>query len=235
MVDLKWSTEDTGKILANKIISYFTTTYPQDKEIQNLKKWYPHSQAQVFDLVFNGKLRWGTQHLDPFRPIHILSAGRPRWAAQLCKMAANDAYKKNNDKISIGHIDFIMFDYGKFRLSDLYKEHGHQCSQLKHIIESFRNGNKKYKTSELLNFIATHIMKTVPNEIIIENVVIKSPLDIAHFLYRTGFITLNDTTFNNGVSFIRFEDIPDLLIPSNVNEDDIWVIHPSYRKVLNLR
>lgn len=235
MVDLKWSTEDTGKILANKIISYFATAYPQDKEIQKLKKWYPHSQAQVFDLVFNGKLPWGTRYLDPFRPIHILSAGRPRWAAQLCKMAANDAYKKNNDKISIGHIDFIMFDYGKFRLSDLYKEHGHQCNQLKHIIESFRNGKKKYNTSDLLNFIETHIMVTAPDEIIIENVAIKSPLDIAHFLYRTGFITLNDTTFDNGVSFIRFEDIPDLLIPSNVNENDIWVIHPSYRKVLHLR
>lgn len=234
MVDLKWSTEDTGKILANKIISYFVKNYPQDETIQKIEKWYPHTQAKVFDLVFSGKLRWGARYLDPFRPIHILSAGRPRWAAQLCKMAANDAYKKNNDKISIGHIDFVMFDYGKFRLSDLYKEHGHQCMQLKHIIESFRSGRKKYRTDELLDFIEKHIIDSSSNVIAIEGVSVESPLDIAHFLYRIGFITLNDTTFDNGVSFIRFEDIPDLLIPANVNRNDIWVVHPSYRKVLHL-
>lgn len=235
MVDLKWSTGDTGKILANKIISYFATTYPRDTSIQNIQNRYPHSQNEVFNLVFSGRLRWGTHYLDPFRPIHILSAGRPRWAAQLCKMAANDAYKKNNDKISIGHINFIMFDYGKFRLSDLYKEHGHQCAQLKHIVESFRNDKKKYRTGELLDFIESRIVKPFTGNIIIEDSIITDPLDIARFLYRIGFITLNDTTFDNGVSFIRFEDIPDLLIPSNINISDIWAVHPAYREVLHLK
>ena len=61
-----------------------------------------------------------------------------------------------------------------------------------------------------------------------------SALDIAHFLYRIGFITLDDDSFDNGKSFIRFEDIPDLLIPSNYNPNDIWAIHPSYRTILHL-
>lgn len=234
MIDLKWSTEDTGRILSNKILTYFASHYPQDENIQRVKQWYPGSQSQVFDFVFKGKFPWGTQALDPYRPIHILSAGRPRWAAQLCKMAANDAYKKNNSKISMSHINYVMFDYGKYRLSDLYKEHNHQCDQLKNIIESFRNGRKAYKTSELIDFLDEKFLKPVDNPIFIENVKVNSALDIAHFLYRIGFITLDDDSFDNGKSFIRFEDIPDLLIPSNYNPNDIWAIHPSYRTILHL-
>lgn len=234
MVDLKWSTEDTGKILSNKILTYFVDRYPEKQNIQNIKKWYPASQQQVFNLVFKETLRWGDRSLAPHRPIHILSAGRPRWAAQLCKMAAGDACSKNNDKIAIGHINDVMFNYGKYRLSDLYKEHNHQCPQLKHIIESFRNGQKSYKTVDLLNYIETNIIKNTTDQIYIENIIVRSPLDIAHFLYRIGFITLSDNSFKNGESFIRFEDIPDLLIPSNLNPDDTWVIHPSYRTILHL-
>lgn len=234
MVDLKWSTEDTGEILANKILTYFVDHYPEDRDVQKIKKWYPASRPQVFNLIFKDKLKWGKGALDPHRPIHILSAGRPRWAAQLCKMAANDAYRKNNDKIAIGHINDVMFDYGKYRLSDLYKEHNHQCGQLKHIIESFRNGKKSYTSDELMDYINAKILENVANPISIENIAADNPLDIAHFLYRIGFITLDDKSFDNGDSFIRFEDVPDLLIPSNYNPKDIWAIHPSYRSILHL-
>lgn len=234
MVDLKWSTEDTGKILSNKILSYYLSTNPQNENYLNLKKLYPYTQSKVFDLVFNGKFPWGKQSLDPFRPIHILSAGRPRWAAQLCKMAAGEAYAKNNDRISIGHINAVMFNYGKFRLSDLYKEHMHQCKQLKIIIESFRNGKKEYTSAELLQYINDRVINALTDPIEIENIAVQDPIEIAHFLYRIGFITLDDPSFENGESYIRFEDIPDLLIPANYNAEDIWAIHPSYRAVLHL-
>lgn len=235
MIDLKWSTEDTGRILANKILTYYETINPKDEKICKIRRWYPASQAQVFNLVFNGKLPWGTQHLDPYRPIHILSAGRPRWAAQLCKMAAADAYKKNSDIISIGHINAIMFAYGKYRLSDLYKEHSHQCPQLKHVIESFRNGQKAYRSDDLLSYIEKKVISNTNDPISIEDVTATTPLDITHFLYRIGFITLDDNSFDNGESFIRFEDVPDLLIPSNYNSNDLWAIHPSYRAILHLK
>ena len=127
-----------------------------------------------------------------------------------------------------------MFDYGKYRLSDLYKEHNHQCNELTHIIESFRNSSKAYTSDELLDFIQTKIISGADKPIVIENVPIKAPLDIAHFLYRIGFITLDDNSLNKGHSFIRFEDVPDLLIPSNYNPSDKWVVHPSYRTILHL-
>lgn len=234
MVDLKWSTEDTGRILSNKILTYYLSSDPKNEEYLKLQKLYPHSQSKVFDLVFKGQFPWGKQSLTPYRPIHILSAGRPRWAAQLCKMAAMDAYRKNNDRISIGHVDAVMFEYGKFRLSDLYKEHNHQCSQLKTVIESFRNGKTTYTSLDLVEFIKKKLLSAQSDSITIEDALVKEPIEIAHFLYRIGFITLDDPSFHNGESYIRFEDIPDLLIPSNYNPTDIWAIHPSYRAILHL-
>ena len=85
-----------------------------------------------------------------------------------------------------------------------------------------------------MDYINAKILENVANPISIENIAADNPLDIAHFLYRIGFITLDDKSFDNGDSFIRFEDVPDLLIPSNYNPKDIWAIHPSYRSILHL-
>lgn len=57
-------------------------------------------------------LRWGNHSVMPYRSIHILGAGRPRWAAQLCKFAALDAHNKQKDRISTGNINFAMTEYG---------------------------------------------------------------------------------------------------------------------------
>ena len=127
-----------------------------------------------------------------------------------------------------------MFKYGSFRLTDLYKEHGHQCADLKKIIESFRNGKTVYTSDQLLAFIRDNILSRF-KDIVIENKTTVNALDIAHFLYRIGFITLDDDSFENGSSYIRFEDIPDLLIEANYDPEDLWAVHPSYRTVLHLK
>src|SRR5690606_24609093 len=139
-----WSTTETGKILENKIISYFRRTYTEESKYNKLQTG--KDSREIFRLVFNEPFTWGRRKVVAFRPIHILSGGRPRWAAQLCKLAAKDAYKKNNSIISINHVSSVLVDYGKARLSDLYKEHNHQCNSLREIIETFSGGKTLYST-----------------------------------------------------------------------------------------
>ena len=64
MLDLRWSTEETGRILANKITSFYDRTYGS----------IPKSRS-IFGLVFKEPFRWGPRSLEAFRPIHILSGG----------------------------------------------------------------------------------------------------------------------------------------------------------------
>ncbi|WP_139834972.1 P-loop ATPase, Sll1717 family [Pseudomonas sp. B35(2017)] len=233
MLDLKWSTTDTGRILENKILSFFMRYYGDDQRFSSLDS--KSEGSKIRKLVFNEPFTWSGRHLEAFRPIHILSAGRPRWAAQLCKLAGNDAFNKNADKISIGHIHSVLRPYGQLRVADLYKEHRHQCSKLEDLIECFSGGRKRYSTKELLDHLADKVItpRGFPN---IDGVHAEGGvIGVANFLYRIGFITARDDQDVTGLGFIRFEDRPTLLTTkANLDDNLDWEIHPSYRSVLRI-
>lgn len=234
MLDLRWSTTETGRIIANKILSYCLRTYPGNKEISAFSA--SEDADKIRKLVFKEPFNWAGRALEAFRPIHILSAGRPRWAAQLCKLAGNDACSKSVPKISIGHVHEIMEKYGKLRVADLYKEHNHQCEQLEAIVESFSCGRSRYTTSELLTHITDKIIKIKGSPIIDGRPATQGSLTVANFLFRIGFIDARDDTDDTGLGFVCFEERPNLLSSTTNLDDNLdWEIHPSYRKVLRIQ
>lgn len=234
MLDLAWSTEETGRIIENKIYSFFNRRYPVHEpyskekaglELQEIRRW-----------VFKEPFPWSGRYLESFRPIHILSGGRPRWASQLCKMAGKDAAAKRAIRISMGHIKAVLRDYGNLRISDLYKEHRHQCDSLQTIIESFSGGPKRFTTMQLLEHIGEKVVVKggIPR---IDGVTsARGSLSVANFLFRCGFIGARDEADAAGLGFLRFEDRPNLL-SSDLNLDDglDWEIHPSYREILRIQ
>lgn len=234
MIDLVWSTKDTGEILYNKLYTYFSEKYPNmdlgDKNFKDIE-----SQNKIFNLVFNGQLQWGNNKVVPYRSIHILGAGRPRWAAQLCKMAAEDTYQKQRDKIATGNINYAMTEYGKYRMADLYKEHKHQCKSLETIIEIFRNGKRAYTTGELVELIRKRVINE-GREIQIDGLQsVCNEIQIGKFLYRIGFITLRNDEYNKALGLTRYEDDPYLFSDYNIDNNQVWEIHPAYRTVLKIR
>jgi hypothetical protein len=158
VVDLNWSTKETGDILQKKIINYFLLKYPKENHYKKMKV-NDCNGIPIYNLVFRTPFAWGKRKLPPDRPIHILSAGRPRWAAQLCKLAGRRAASMHKSHIRITDISKVMDIYGKSRLADLYKEHLHQCSTLVNIIESFSGCNRRYTTKDLLQHITDKIIR----------------------------------------------------------------------------
>ena len=224
MLDLSWSTIESGQILEKRISSFYSRTYgglPPNKN--------------AFDLIFRQPFDWSGRSLEAYRPIHILSAGRPRWATQLCRMSGRRAYKVGSDRISMGDVRFVLGDYGAYRLSDLYKEHRHQCPQLEHVLETFTGGPAQYTTAQLLEKIQKDIIRKSAAITIDGADRGASNLSLAHFLFRIGFINARDAIAETGLDFVRFEERPNLL-SSLVNADDNlpWEIHPSYRKILRI-
>jgi len=174
--------------------------------------------------------------VEPFKPIHIFSAGRPRWAAQLCKLAGLEAYNTDANKIAFGHIRSVLRKYGDARLSDLYKEHRHQCSNIEAIVEAFGNGPTVYTTQQLLDRITERIIKRVGMPNIDGMRADNGSISIANFLYRIGFVAARDDGENDTLGFIRFEERPTLLTTvSNLDDGLRWEIHPSYRDALRIR
>ena len=69
----------------------------------------------------------------------------------------------------------------------------------------------------------------------IEGKSVKSPLDIAHFLFRLGFVVARAEK-EEGYEHYFFADMPDFL-SSRTNQDFgvIWEIHPCYRQALDIQ
>ena len=234
MIDLVWSTKDTGEILYNKLYTYFSNEYPdsffEQKNFRDTK-----CMNHVFDLVFNGQLQWGGNRVVPYKAIHILGAGRPRWAAQLCKIAAEDAHRKERDKIATGNVNFAMSEYGKFRMADLYKEHRHQCESLEMIIEIFREGESSYCTMDLISRVKERIIDNGKKIYIDGALDACNEVQICKYLYRIGFITLRNDEYNKALGLTRYEDDPYLFSEFNIDDHQIWEIHPAYRTILRIR
>ncbi|WP_153006755.1 P-loop ATPase, Sll1717 family [Aeromonas schubertii] len=231
MLDLKWSTKDSAEILENKIKSYFDRTYSPAKTAELVKQL-----PRISNLVFKEPWPWGKARYEAVRPIHILSAGRPRWASQLCRLAGKEAYNTRKELIYFGDVSKVLTKYGQARLGDLYKEHRHQCVKMENIIESFSGGERRYTTSELIQHIETHILDKY-GELVIDGLTnIDGSLGVAHFIYRIGFITARDQSVNGPLEFVSFEDRPNLLSSfENLDDGLDWEIHPAYRAILRIK
>jgi hypothetical protein len=229
MLDLRWSTAETGHILRNKITSFFDRTYG----------YLPQADTP-FDIVFKQPFPWrtetgATRPLAAHQPIHVLSGGRPRWANQLCRLAGKHAFQHHRDRITFGDVRASLREYGKFRLADLYKEHLHQCPKLELLVESFAGGIAMYYTPELMQMIKRKIIDRFGMPEIDGLGARDGAMAVAQFLYRIGFLSAYDDDFESSSQFIHFEDRPHLL-SSKQNPDDglVWAIHPSYRSVLRI-
>lgn len=233
VLDLKWTTKETGQILKKRILSYHRRKFPTDIFFENLDIEADHTN--ILKLVFQVPFQWGKKYVSPERPIQILSAGRPRWASQLCKLAAKNAIKSQCDRIRMTDITRSMDTYGKSRLSDLYKEHSHQCTTLVNIIEAFAGSQPRFTTNELFKLLTDKIIKRFGLPQIDGLDKGTDSIYMAHFLFRIGFIHGREDHSSDQLSFVSHDDRPHLLT-STVNLDDnlTWEIHPSYRTVLKI-
>jgi len=151
-----------------------------------------------------------------------------------CKMAASVAYKRNGDRISISDVSAVLRPYGQARIDDLYREHRHQLDDLERLLESFAGEHSRYSTDQLFEIITKKIIKRhgLPE---IDGKRASNAMQVAHFLFRAGFIQARDDKDRTGLAFVRYEDRPNLL-QTQANPDDglIWEVHPSYRQVLRI-
>jgi hypothetical protein len=128
-----------------------------------------------------------------------------------------------------------MRNYGQARVSDLYKEHRHQCDVIEDIVETFSGGPTRYTTAELLEHLTKRYLKYRGTPKIDGVSAEKGSITVANFLYRIGFIAARDESDQTGLGFVRFEDRPNLLsTTANLDDGLDWEIHPSYRKVLRI-
>jgi len=237
VTDIYWGAKELEIILSKKILSWYARN-----GVSSGGFWesldYRRDKSKIIEYAFVRRMKWGSSSVPPFRPVYILSAGRPRWMAQLCRLSGAEAARQSKELIGKSEIYSIIKKYSGLRLSDIYKEHLHQYADLQRLIETFSNSPARYSTSDLLSQISTSYINAVGSGSIgkIDGHPYNYPMQLAQFLFRVGFIVGRaDHNGGDNANFTKFEERPELLTDTR-NPDDglLWEVHPAYRDALNI-
>jgi hypothetical protein len=225
--DINWSKKEFRSFLSERISSYCKRIGREDLLVGKQKE-------EVISLVFEPKFPWGKGVAYPHRVIHVYAGGRPRWAAQLCRMAGLETVRTGTASvIKFGAVQQVLESYGRFRLDDVSREHRHQCEAISDIVNAFAKQPSLFSTHHLLSFIESRVL---PNIIVeIDGKKISSSLEVAQFLFRVGFFLGVDRTDNGNPEYFQYEERPELLRnKANLDSGMKWLVHPSFHTALSL-
>ena len=80
--------------------------------------------------------------------------------------------------------------------------------------------------NKILNHIATYI----------DTKKATTQMELAHFLYRIGFLVARSDEESGDYEHYGFKEMPDLLTSRTDNDYNMkWEIHPCYRQALNIK
>ena len=231
--EMNWSSEEFRTLLFKRIESQSIPnrfTLPDRKESETNDDY----EERTLKMLFVEKVEWGKKNVHSYKVIHTLSYERPRWAIQLCKLAQSSAIRKNHTVISKEEIDDVWGDYGAKRIADLVAEHKHQCKQIEELITAFRGSDRLLTRDELLSYIKNKILNHL--SLFIDSKKTNTQLEVAHFLFRIGFLVARSDEENGEYEHYGFRDMPDLLSSRTNNDFNMkWEIHPCYRQALDIK
>jgi hypothetical protein len=226
VIDINWTDAHLKEILAKKVLSYFQRT-TSDAIIARYD--VVRNYNEIMDLVFQKTFPWGDVKVEPFIPIKTFAGSRPRWMGQLCRLASFHAH----NRISIDNVKDSMDAFGTEKISDLEKEHAHQFTDIKKLIESFRAGGREYNLFALRKRIEDRYIKKVGAVPDVDGYPYRDSNQLARLLFKIEVLTGRRKSEKNG--FVMFENDPNFFdLQENSDNLIMWVINPSYRKYLRI-
>ncbi len=144
-------------------------------------------EDKYLSFVFPRWYPWRNSKELSYKVIHILSAGRPRWSLQLCRLAVQYSMRLKSDNkpkiINFFLLTKILKNYGRLKLIDMIREHNHQCKQIEDVLYTFVTQNKIFTKTKLLNFIRIQLVDNT--NIFLDNSDKKAnEEEIANFLFQ---------------------------------------------------
>lgn len=241
--EILWSQRDFLQLLALRIeASLRALEIPLPKVPAHVQE--SDAQERLLELVFVPKMEWGAEYRSAdfgahkvaptYKVLYTVSYERPRWAIQLCKLAQGSALRRGATHIGKIHLDEIWGEYGAKRIADLVAEHKHQCAQVEELLNGFRGANRQMERDELFAWINNRISNHMAP--MIEGKSVRTPKEIARFLYRLGFILARSDRQDGSYEHYRFDQMPDFF--TSRTDDDFglkWEIHPCYREALDIK
>lgn len=242
VVNCNWGNHDILILLVKRVLTYFGDKINDDELNKKTQIELNALLSKVMQTQFTRTLEWRNKHTH--KVIMSLIRSRPRDMIKLCTLAAKAAYARNKNSQLIEDIDFaeILAVYSQERVTDIENEFKFELSNLKvllyrlaptkaELIEKKNRAKFVYTTSELLekikNIMSNSTLRLTSSEH-------TTPIEIAHFLYKIGFITARKKEPGKKIERKYYDEKKQLLKSGQIGDGGYeWEVHPSYRSAIS--
>ena len=202
IIKCQWNNREIIKALAKRICSYFSI--PFDEQITQDNNTMQYHLSQYLDYVFEPKFGQNTRswrNAPTHRVIYSLIRRKPRDMVKLCYSVAEQAYQHKLDKINDTCFFNVLESYSQERLKDLINEYKNQLPQLQSLLVRMAPTTQETKDKQSDRYVYTTVQLHTKIKNILLNMTIKiyeasseslklaDLHQVAHFLYKIGFIT----------------------------------------------
>ena len=244
VIKCQWNNNEIIGALCKRICTYFNIDSTKLNNASLTKNDYIQYLNYVFEQRFSPNTRcWNNAPI--YKVIFSLIRRKPRDMVKLCLSVSEQAYNQKLNKINDTCFLNILESYSQERLKDLVNEYKNQLPSIQSLLINMAptKEESKNKSSQRYVYTTDQLIKKIKN--IQSNLTIKiyqaefqklmptNPLEIAHFLYKIGFITgRRQSTSNVKISRVYYNESPYLLMPNTGDGGYAWEIHPAYRGAL---
>lgn len=232
-----WTNHEILIALVKRIRTFFGDSFDEDE----LKEM---SQAQVAEWLsplfanrMEGTLCWN--NAPTYRVIMSLIRRRPRDMVKLCTNAAQFAYDNKSNVIASKHIVEVLESYSSERMTDIINEFGSETTSIKDLLYNMGPTAKEFRYKKVDRYLYTTDQLYTKIKNLMESFPIAFAYkpnpdihDIAHFLFKIGYITARKDLQNGHIERLYFEDKKQLLLRHIGDLGYKWEIHPAYRGAL---
>ncbi len=236
-----WDNASILKALIKRVYAYFDQEV--DEEYINSK-----SQPEIFGLLsalfeqrFENTKTWSG--VPTYRVLMSLIRRRPRDLVKLLSMAAKEAHEESANRITGKHFSRVFDDYSEGRMTDIINEFSSELSNVGNLlynmgptideIKSKRENRYVFTTEELYAKIK-NVMGNVGRLHIKGVKGVTDFHEVAHFLFKIGFITARKDLAKN-IHRTYYENKKQLLTRQVGDKGYSWEIHPAYRSALYIK
>jgi len=245
LIKCQWNNQEIMKTLAKRICAYFNepfdeiNTYDQRTLQYNIVKYLNFIFVPYFD---ESTRIWA--NAPTHRVIYSLIRRKPRDMVKLCHSIAEEAYRKKLTIIDSSCFLAVLESYSQERLKDLVNEYVNQLPKLQDLLIKMAPTQKEFqnKTFERYVYSTAELYTKIKNIQQNMNISIYQASheklceadfhQIAHFLYKIGFITGRRRNESGKIERVYYDESPYLLNANVGDRGYSWEIHPAYRGAL---
>lgn len=245
LIKCKWNNQEIMIALAKRICTYFNEEF--DESILDDPSNLQYNIAKYLELVFVPKFDRSTKvwaDAPTHRVIYSLIRRKPRDMVKLCYSVAEEAYNKKLDKIDASCFLAVLENYSGERFKDLVNEYKKQMPLIDKLLMAMAPTRSEMESKQVERYVYStqelyEKIKGIQNNISVnmytpdrENMGMADFHQIAHFLYKVGFITGRKRNMSGKIERVYYDEKPYLLEINVGDKGYSWEIHPAYRGAL---